>query len=212
MTIPAYRLPPWIEKGSRFGPAFKNVIQESIAGNEQRICQWTKCRATGDLSYGMLTSSDPDGDFQAILALWRAHFGSFYPFRFKDWSDFTVSDEVFGTGNGTLKDFQLTKLYDPALLLLGTPGTLLYLRQITLPNDDVVIKLDGVTQIAGTHYTMSSGLVSFVTAPPSGKTMTWTGTFDVPVRFDADSFPVIMNENDVASIGSLPIREVIGEP
>ncbi len=211
MTIPSYRLPPWIEKGSRFGPAFKNIIQEAISGNEQRICQWTKCRCTGDVSYGLNNSSNRNGDFHAILALWRAHFGSFYPFRFRDWSDYTTSNEVFGTGNGSTKDFQLSILYDPAYKLLGVSGTLLYLRSITLPNDDVVIKVDGVTQTLTTHYTISSGVVSFVTAPASGKAISWSGTFDVPVRFDTDQFPTIMNEDDIISIGSLPIREVIGE-
>ena len=70
MTIPAYRLPEGIERGSGFGPSFRNVIQEAISGNEQRFAQWTHCRGVGDLSYGLQTSSDPLGDFAAILAMW----------------------------------------------------------------------------------------------------------------------------------------------
>jgi hypothetical protein len=35
--------------------------------------------------------------------------------------------------------------------------------------------------------------------------------FDVPVRFDTDQLPVIMNEADLTSIRSIPIKEVIGE-
>src|SRR6516165_2431417 len=134
MTIPAYRLPEYIERGSQFGPTFKNVIQEAMSGNEQRFCQWTKCRGIGDLSYGLL-ASDQEG-FRAILAMWRAHFGSFTPFRFRDWSDYQAQDEVFGTGNGSARTFQLTMTYDPTLQLLGTPGTLLYVRNITLPDSD----------------------------------------------------------------------------
>jgi hypothetical protein len=28
MTIPAYRLPEYIERGAQFGPTFRNVIQD----------------------------------------------------------------------------------------------------------------------------------------------------------------------------------------
>jgi uncharacterized protein (TIGR02217 family) len=212
MTIPSYRLPPWIEKGSGFGPSFRNVIQEAISGNEQRFAQWTKCRATGDLSYGLLTSSDPVGDFKAILALWRGHFGSLYPFRFKDWGDFQATHEVFGTGTGALTAFQLSKTYDPQAILLGTAGSFFYVRQIVLLAVGVApqIYINNVLQTSG-YSISSSGLVTFTTPPASAAQLTWSGEFDVPVRFDADSLPVVLNESDIAGIRSIPIKEVIGE-
>jgi uncharacterized protein (TIGR02217 family) len=209
MTIPAYRLPEWIEKGSSFGPAFRNVIQEAISGNEQRFAQWTKCRLTGDLSYGLQNSSDPLGDFRAILSLWRGHFGSLYPFRFKDWGDYIATNEVFGTGDGSRTAFQLTKTYDPQAILLGTQGSFFYVRNITLPTSITEIKIDNVVTTA---YTISdSGLVTFTTAPASGKQIVWSGEFDVPVRFDSDQLPIVLSESDITSIRSIPIKEVIGE-
>jgi uncharacterized protein (TIGR02217 family) len=212
MSIPSYRLPERIERSSGFGPTFKNVIQEAISGVEQRFAQWTKCRCVGNLSYGLLTSSDPLGDFKAILALWRAHFGSLYPFRFKDWSDYTVTDELFGNGDGTKTDFQLVKTYDPSQILLGTPGTLFYVRSINLVSGSPTIMVDGTPLTVVTDYTISSsGVVLFVSAPASGTVLTWTGEFDVPVRFDTDQLPVVMNEADLTSIQSIPIKEVIGE-
>ncbi len=212
MTIPDYRLPVGIEKGSKFAPTFRNVIQEAIAGNEQRFAQWTKCRGVGDLSYGLLTSTNPLGDFAAILAIWRAHFGSLSPFRFRDWSDYTTTDEPFGIGDGSTTSFQLIKTYDPSLILLGTPGSLFYVRNITLVASAPVIKVDGVMKTVSTDYTISSaGVVTFTSAPANTKLCTWTGTFDVPVRFDGDSLPVIMNESDLTAIGSISIKEVIDE-
>jgi uncharacterized protein (TIGR02217 family) len=213
MTIAAYRLPEGIERGSKFGPSFRNVIQEAISGNEQRFAQWSKCRGVGDLSYGLLTSSDPLGDFAAILALWRAHFGSLYPFRFRDWSDYTATDELFGNGDGSTTSFQLVKTYDPSQILLGSAGTLFYVRSITLPAGDLTIKIDGVTQTLGSDYTVndSSGIISFASSPSGSTNVTWSGEFDIPVRFDTDQLPVIMNESDLAAIQSIPIKEVIGE-
>lgn len=212
MTIPAYRLPEGIERGSGFGPSFRNIIQEAISGNEQRFAQWTKCRGVGDLSYGLRDSADPLGDFAAILALWRAHFGSLLPFRFRDWSDYIATDEIFGTGDGTTTSFQLSKTYDPSLILLGTPGSLFYVRDITLLDGDPTIEIDGVEKTVTTDYTISSsGLVTFTSAPADTKQLTWSGQFDVPVRFDIDQLPVILNESDLASIQSISIKEVIGE-
>jgi uncharacterized protein (TIGR02217 family) len=209
MTIPAYRLPEGIERGSGFGPSFRNVIQEAIAGNEQRFAQWTQCRGVGDLSYGLLTSEDPVGDFRAILAMWRAHYGSLYPWRFRDWSDYTATDENFGTGAGVETDFQLTMTYDPSQILLNTPGSLQYVRDITLPVT-VAIEVAGTPQTIVTDYTISdSGLVTF-TSPPTGA-LTWSGTFDVPVRFDTDQLPIVVNESDIVGIRSIPVKEVIGE-
>jgi len=212
MTIPAYRLPEGIERGSGFGPTFKNVIQEAISGNEQRFAQWTKCRGVGDLSYGLLTSSDPLGDFKAILAIWRAHFGSLLPFRFRDWSDYTATDELFGNGDGTKTSFQLVKTYDPGQILLGSPGTLFYVRAITLVTGSPQISVNGTLKTSGTDYSISdSGVVTFTSAPAGATNLTWTGEFDVPVRFDTDQLSVILNESDLASIQSIPIKEVIGE-
>jgi uncharacterized protein (TIGR02217 family) len=212
MTIPTYRLPEGIERGSGFGPSFRNVIQEAIAGNEQRFATWAKCRGVGDLSYALLNSTDPLGDFRAILAMYRAHFGSLYPWRFRDWSDYTATDEPFGTGDGSETEFQLSKTYDPSLILLDTPGSLFYVRDITLLASTPVIKVEGVTQTVTTDYTISSsGLVTFTSAPANDDVMTWSGEFDVPVRFDTDQLPVVMNENDLIAIRSIPVKEVIGE-
>ncbi len=212
MTIPAYRLPDRVESGAQFGPSFRNVIQESISGFEQRFGQWTKCRAVGDLSYSLMTSNDPTGDFYAILAMYRAHHGSLYPFRFRDWSDYLAVDAVFGEGDGVTVAFQLSKTYDPGLILLNSSGTYLYVRDITLLASVPVIKVDGVTKTVVTDYNISdTGLVTFTSPPANDKPLTWSGEFDVPVRFDTDQLPVIFNEADLTSIGSIPIKEVIGE-
>jgi uncharacterized protein (TIGR02217 family) len=212
MTIQAYRLPEGIERGSEFGPTFKNVIQESVSGNEQRFAQWTKCRGVGNISYGLQTSEDPVGDFRVILSVWRAHFGSLIPFRFKDWSDHAATDETFGTGDASETQFQLSKTYDPSLILLNTPGSLFYVRDITLVASTPVIEVDGVTQVVTTDYNISpSGLVTFTTPPGVNKLVTWSGEFDVPVRFDTDQLPVVVNEADLTSLRAIPIKEVIGE-
>jgi len=207
MALPTYRLPPDIEEGAQGGPEFATVIQEAVSGQEQRVKVWAKCRAKYDIAYSVLNSEDPVGSYKAVLALFYAHNGRFRPFRFKDWGDYQA-DTNFGTGDGSDTTFQLSKLYDPSQILLGTPGSLTYRREIYLPSTTPVIKVNGVVTTALTIS--ATGLVTFTSAPATGHALTWTGEFDIPVRFDTDHLPVIMNVNSIAQISSIALREVIG--
>lgn len=211
MTFPAYRLPPEIEAGAQGGPEFSTVIQESVSGREQRIRQWATCRAKYDIGYSILDSTDPTGSYRAVLALFYGHLGRLHAFRFKDWNDYQATDERFGTGDGSDTTFQLSKTYDPSLILLNVAGSLTYTREIYLLANTPVIKKAGVTQTVTTDYTISAtGLVTFTSAPANGAALTWTGQFDIPVRFDIDHLPIIMNATLLAQYGSIALREVIG--
>lgn len=213
MTIAAYRLPDNIESGSGFGPSWKNVIQEAISGVEQRFGYWTNCRGVGDLSLGLQDSDDPVGDFKAIYAMFVAHRGSLYPWRFRCHYDCTADDENFGTGAGSETAFQLTMTYNPGKILLGTPGSLSYVRNITLVVGTPTITVAGSPLSSSNSppdFTVSSaGIVTFASAPTGA--LKWSGTFDIPVRFDSDNLPVVMNAGDLAGVHSIPIKEVIGE-
>src|SRR4029077_14370791 len=143
MTFPTYRLPPDVEEGAQGGPEFATVIQESVSGQEQRIKVWAKCRAKYDIAYSVLHSDDPVGSYKAVLALFYGHGGRFKPFRFKDWGDFQADDTTFGVGDASTTVFQLSKTYDPSLILLNTPGSFTYTREIYLPATTPVIKKNG---------------------------------------------------------------------
>jgi len=211
MTFPAYRLPPDVEVGMTGGPTFQNIIQESISGTEQRVRVWAKCRGEWDLSYTILDTADADGTFRAVLAVFRAHFGDLYAFPFKDWGDYQLTNELIGTGDGSDTTFQIIKTYDPSQIILNVPGSLTYVREIYLPASDLVVKINGVTQTITTNYTISStGLITFTSPPTTGHAITVTGEFDVPVRFNTNRLDLVINENNIAQINSLPIREVIG--
>ena len=208
MAFPTYRLPPGIEEGAQGGPEFATVIQESVSGQEQRIKVWAKCRARYDIGYSVLESDDPVGNYQAILQLFYGHGGQFRAFRFKDWSDYQAINQNFGIGDGVDTTYQLYKTYDPSLILLNTPGSITYTREIYLLATAPTIKVNGVLT---TDYTISAtGLVTFTSAPANGHALTWTGEFDIPVRFDTDYLSVVMNVNNIADIGSISLREVIG--
>lgn len=208
MTVAAYRLPDNISRGVAFGPDFRSIVQESLAGNEQRFIQWAKCRGRGDLKYGIRSQADLD----KVNAIFLAHFGKVYPVRMKVWSDFKATDERFGTGNGSANAFQLIKTYDPGLLLLGSSGSLKYIRTINFLVGAPVIKDNGTIKTVTTDYTISStALVTFTSPPTNTHALTWTGEFDYLVRADSDHLANMMQNSRYGEIGSIPIREVVGE-
>jgi len=211
MTFPTYRLPPDVEVGMTGGPTYQNVIQESISGTEQRVQVWAKCRGEWDITYTVLDTGETSGTFRAVVALFRAHFANLYPFPFKDWADYQLTDELIGTGDASGTTFQVTKTYDPSQILLNTPGALTYVRDIYLPVTGLVVKVNGVVKSVITDYTIgSTGLITFTAPPANGHPITVTGEFDVPVRFNTTKLDLVINENNIAQINSLPIREVIG--
>lgn len=214
MTFPTYRLPPEVEVGMVGGPTYYNVIQEAISGQEQRVRVWAKCRGRWECGFSILDTTTTSGTFRAVLALYRAHVGSLYPFPFKDWSDYQLTDENIGTGDGIETEYQITKTYDPSQIILNTPGSRTYVREIYLPRSGIVVKVNNSTQTITTHYTIgSTGLITFVTPPGTGEAVTVTGEFDVPVRFDiqpGEALPIVINESNIAQIEPFAIREVIG--
>jgi uncharacterized protein (TIGR02217 family) len=211
MTFPTYRLPPDIEEGAQGGPQFATVIQEAVSGQEQRITVWAKCRAKYDIGYSVMNSADPVGNYRAVLSMFYAHAGRLRPFRFKDWSDYQANNNQFGTGTGSDLAFQLSKTYDPSAILLGMVGSYFYTRDIyLLAGTAPVIRIDNVVQTVTAYSISPTGMVTFVAAPPNGAVLTWDGEYDIPVRFDIDYLPVVMNVNSIADIGSIALREVIG--
>lgn len=214
MAFPTYRLPPEVEVGMRGGPTFYNVIQEAISGQEQRVRVWAKCRGRWECGYSILDTEETSGIFREVIALFRAHFGSLHPFPFKDWGDYQLTNEQIGTGDGSDTTFQIIKTYDPSQLILGSPGSRTYVRDIYLPRSGLVVKVNGVTQTLTTHYTIDpTGDITFLSAPTNGHAITVTGEFDVPVRFDLgpdEPLPISINEAHIAQIDRFSLREVIG--
>jgi uncharacterized protein (TIGR02217 family) len=136
-------------------------------------------------------------------------------FRMKDCMEFWASADGsfsspigtptnFGTGDGSTTIFGLYKTY--------TSGGVTRTRRIVKPvSGSVSIYKDSVLQTLTTHYTIdhATGIVTFVTAPANGLALTWTGRFDVPVRFSTDFFDVQMNDAvSGISYQNLPLLEI----
>lgn len=96
-------------------------------------------------------------------------------FRFRDWLDYQGTSEALGTGNGVKTNYQLLKQY----------GT--YASPIKKPvSSTVKIYLDGI-QTNSFSVDLTTGIITFNSAPSNGVVITADYEFDKPVEFGEDN-------------------------
>jgi len=153
------------------GRGYRNTIVETFGGNEQRNQAWQIAKGKWDISEALRAVSWQQSSYnQATLRnYFRISRGTLYGFRFKDFSDF--KDEGFGVFSAIdSTHFQMYKQY---AIGAGTE-----LQIIQKPVSGTLVITGGVTP--SVNY--ATGIVTVASGTPTS----WTGEFDVPVRFDSD--------------------------
>ena len=191
------QFPQKVAYGASGGPQFNTSIVTTFGGFEQRNINWQKSRGRWDVSTGIKNKSDMD----TVIAFFRARFGRAYGFRFKDWSDYQAVGQVIGTGTGALTTFQLSKLY--------TSGGNSYSREIKKPvSGTVKIYLNSVLQASGYTVDLTTGIVTFSSAPGNTVVVSADFDFDVPARFDTDQLSVRTDGPAIYVWDAIPIVEI----
>jgi uncharacterized protein (TIGR02217 family) len=179
MAFHDIRFPDEISYGASGGPEFQTSIVMVKSGQESRNQNWSQSRIKWDVSTAVRNRTD----LNELIAFFRLREGKAHGFRFKDWTDFTGTQQNIGTGNGTLTTFQLSKTYNDGLITK--------VRTITKPVSGTVrIYLNGVEQFSGFSVGVTTGIVTFTVAPAAGVVVTATYEFDIPARFDTDQLKV----------------------
>jgi uncharacterized protein (TIGR02217 family) len=168
------------------GAGYSTSVATAFSGQEKRNSNWArgKCRFTidsGELSRVQVASA---------IAYHRAMKGSANSFRVKHWDDFQCSvaqsgfvapGQLLPAGAVGLAVVQLAKIY--------TVSTLTDVRPIRKPvSGTVALFNSGTPLVLGTNYTIdnTTGIVTLLGGLVVSAAITWSGEFDVPVRFDAD--------------------------
>jgi uncharacterized protein (TIGR02217 family) len=206
MAFHEVRFPDNISRGARGGPERRTQIVELASGAEERNASWANSRRRYDVAYGIRRADD----LAAVVAFFEARNGRLHGFRFKDWADFKScppsqtpgpTNQPIGTGTGVTTQFQLSKRY--------SSGAQSWTRAITKPvAGTVTIALNGAPQASGWSVSITTGLITFTTAPALGVAVTAGFEFDVPVRFDTDALDVTLDLERLGSITSIPLIEL----
>lgn len=194
-----------IVKNSTGGPVYNTQVQRSFNGSEERNVNWDSALWKGELGECSFLQKQMD----VLNAFFRARKGKAIGFRHKDWADYQVAPTQ---GVLTLLPvpaapytYQLFKNY-------STAGGATDLRKIVKPVLGTVKVFQSGVQVPCT-VDYSTGTVAFAAAPGAAP-LSWTGEFDVPVRFDTDElksrFMAIDRQSGerMHQVFSLPITEL----
>jgi len=191
------QFPTSIKYGASGGPEYLTDIIEVKSGHESRSQMWSYSR--GPWSVDFLRT---DAEVATLIAFFRAMRGRGYGFRFKDWSDYSATDQNLGTGDGFATDFQLRKAYT-------TTGATTFYRDIFKPvSGTVTIYIDDVEQESGWSVDTTNGVVTFDSAPAVGETVTADFEFDIKARFDTDYLSIVYEAPGIWLINGLNIVEL----
>ncbi len=186
------RLPDDIERGAVGGPAFKTSRSLLASGRQTTVRHWLQPLGGWDIGYGIQSLTD----LEAVRNFFYARMGAGFGFRFKDWSDFDVTQQEIGTGDGAQTLFQMFKRYPDAVLPFDRTLTRLVSGTVRAWVNSVEL-----FDPAGFSVDLDTGEITFVVAPPAAELVEAACEFDVPCQFVKDDLNV-----DVQSFlnGSIP--------
>lgn len=204
MIIDDVRLPVWVERGASGGPIFNTQINRTIGGQESSVVLWSYPLHRWDIGYGLTREGFGSDSFNDIRDFFYARRGRGYGFRFKDWSDYTITNGLIGTGDGSDATWQVVKVY--------ADGVRPFSRKITRLVSGIEVRVNGALKTLTTDYTvnLNTGVITFGGGdiPAMGEEIRVTCEFDVPVRFEKDDMEMEVLLADAASIPEIPVVEV----
>lgn len=193
------QFPPDISFGAQGGAVYKTVVVIADSGYEQRVGLWARGRLRWDVSHGIKHAAQG----YALATFFRARQGRLRGFRFKDWTDYTATNEPLvnnfpNSGGGTL---QLQKAYtdtansEVRLIQKPVAGT------VTLTRNTVAFPSAG-------HWTLDTTTGQVTLTTPDTAVYAWSGQFDVPVRFDTDEMKLAVKDQDYYAWEGVPVVEL----
>jgi len=184
MSIINHRLSRRVAYGFEGGPEWNTQIIELDNGMEARNGLWAYPRQRYSAQYLHL---DDEARREVLNAFYAAR-GRLYAFRFQDWNDYQAINEPL-----------YTYYYDNYIQLTKTYrfGDAEYIRPIRAIVDATVVDKDG-NPVDGT-LDEDRG-VFYPYGNLKGKDCTWSGEFDVWVRFDSDFNAFALNQRNNESL------------
>jgi uncharacterized protein (TIGR02217 family) len=192
------------------GPQRRTDVVVLGSGAEERNARWAHSRRRYDAGYGVKTFDA----LSQVVAFFEERRGRLYGFRWRDRLDHSsaapdatvaATDQVIGSGDGTIATFALCKSYGS----LYSP----YQRPVVKPvAGSVRVAVAGTDVEEGTDFTVdtTTGVVTFLAGhiPASGEAVTAGFLFDVPVRFDTDYLEVDLSAFAAGAIPKIPLIEI----
>lgn len=180
------------------GPTFLTNIVSLRNGQERRNAMWDQPRHVFTASYQNIDKKA----FREVKRMFMTCRGMATAFKFKDWLDYQADNEDFAIGDGSKVKFQLAKT--------SVTDTIQYFRYVYSIRPGAVVMIND-TPASGYTIDYDRGTVTFDLAPANGTVLSWTGEFDLWVRFNMDNLAFDLTNLD-ATNGQISIAEVSPPP
>jgi uncharacterized protein (TIGR02217 family) len=159
------------------GRSWQTTVVQTYGGDEYRNAAWSRRLGRWTLSEALRSTNPLSSHYLGtVLEMHTLAFGRLGGFRMRDWQDYKDNDGMkTGTAAGTWLAIDAThwQMYKTYTL---SPNS--YVQIIQKPRTGIVI---------GGHSGGTLDLTTGILTGGSGGTPSgWTGTYDVPVRFDSD--------------------------
>ncbi|MHB1098248.1 MAG: DUF2460 domain-containing protein [Burkholderiales bacterium] len=190
MFFESPRFPEAISRGAKGGPGFSTEVVALNSGRKQKNINWPDPVRKYDVSHGIRTQQE----FDELLAFFLVIKGMGHEFRYKDWSDYRVT-------NGPIAASQLLKRY--------FSGPLSYDRVIAKPVPGTArLYLDGeALPDSGYSIDAATGRIGWTMPEPEG-VLSWSGEFDVPCAFSTDLMQAVIESSGIYSWEEILVEEV----
>ena len=209
------RLEEWGHEG---GPGFQTGVGEADSGHVTAVSRRSKAKRK---FFARFDAKD-EVESSMVLDFYYCRNGRGCSFNYEDPRDHTTNpspqkiqegieiidfdDQVLGVGDGVTTQFQLIKRYQDS-------GGFSYVRALTKIKEDTTrIGVAGVEKTAGTDFTvnLTTGMVTFATAPANLAQVTGGCWFYVPVRFGEEVDELVrarIDAPDVVGLTTLTLNE-----
>lgn len=185
--------------GFEGGPTYSTNIVSLRNGHERRNAMRDQPLHTYNTSFNNI-SKEAARNVKRMFMMCR---GMAKAFKFKDYLDFEADQEDFSVGDGSKKIFQLSKV----TVIDGIQ----YFRNIYSVRPGIKIYDNDVEVTSGVTVDYDRGVITFENAPQVGHILSWSGEFDIWVRFNTDSLSFTIDSID-ATNGMITLIEVAPPP
>lgn len=187
---------PGLKWNIKRSPMWKNHKAESVSGKELSVALMAYPNRKYQLAYEVLRAG-AEAELQQLEGFFNSRRGSHDTWLYNDPDDNSVTDQSFGTGDGS-------KVAFPLLRARGG-----FLEPVQAVNGVPTIEVDGVAKTLTTDYTISAlGVVTFTAAPALGAALTWSGAYYWRCRFTLDSLDFDQFMQDLWQLQRLEFRTV----
>lgn len=192
------RFPERISYGLTGGPEFATTIIAVESGNEASNSSWIYPRQ----SFNAAHVAKSQAEFEELRNFFMVARGRKNGFRFKDWSDYAATNAEGRATAITSTTFQMVKRY--------TAGSETIDRPIRKPISATLTVL--VSGVPPTYSVDATTGILTIAAAPAAANISWSGQFDVPMRFDVDKLDgniISANPRDgfIYEWGNIPLLE-----